>query len=486
MPVIQRFTPPIFAAILSAASLTGLASEPVKTPCDRSCAPLHAIVKPDKPVTGEKKGLIILVDFADKKFTIENPRDWVDSIANRPGYSAGRYRGSVADYYRAQSRGQLSLTFDVVGPVSMPDKSAYYGEKTAMRPDAHAGEMIARACQMAEGKVNMTDYDWNGDGEAEMVFIVYAGHGEHVSHDTSLIWPKQGTLTLSDYGKSVTVGGIVFDTFACSCELNGASGSEPTGIAAICHEFAHCFGLPDLYDKYGIGYGMGPWSLMDTGMYNDDGYLPCGFTAYERYYSGWLTPIELTEPVSIRGMKPLEDGGEAYIIYNDVHRDEFYMLENRQPTGWDAAIGGRGLLITHTDYDASEWRFNSVNSDDRHPRYYAFAADGVRDDETWTTDAYPQGANSSLTDTSLPSARLYNANAAGTKKMGKAISGIRQNEDGTIDFDFMNPNAGTDMIENTDMDEPVRYYNLQGIEIAEPEHGIYIRRQGAAVSKIRR
>lgn len=471
-------------SLLAAAATAAQASSPAKAPCDRSCAPMRAIVKPDKPITGNKKGLIILVDFADKKFTIDNPRDWVDSLANCPGYSAGRYRGSVADYFRDQSRGQLSLTFDVVGPVSMPNKSAYYGEKNAMRPDAHAGEMIATACRMAAGKANMADFDWNGDGEAEMVFIVYAGHGEHVSHDTNLIWPKQGTLGLSDYGKTETVDGIVFDTFACSCELNGATGEEPTGIAAICHEFSHCFGLPDLYDKYGIGYGMGPWSIMDTGMYNDDGYLPCGFTSYERFYSGWLTPIELTEPTSIKGMKPLEQGGEAYIIYNDANRDEFYMLENRQPVGWDAAIGGSGLLITHTDYNASEWRFNSVNSDDRHPRYYAFAADGQRDDDTWTTDAYPQGSNNSLTDTSFPPAKLYNANLAGTKKMGKAISGIRRNDDGTIDFDFMSPNAAVDEIDGTDNNYPVKFYNLQGREIAEPDHGVYIRKQGPAVTKI--
>ncbi len=423
--------------------------------------PQRAIVKPSEPIVGQKKGLIILVDFADRKFTVGNPTAWADSVANASGYSVGDYRGSVSDYFRDQSRGLLSLTFDVVGPVSMPKNLSYYGEKTPIRPDAHAGEMIAEACRMASGSVDFKDYDWDGNGEVEMVFVIYAGYGEHVSHDTSLIWPKQGTLTLSDWGKPLEIDGVTIDTFACSCELNGSSGSEPTGIGAICHEFSHCFGLPDLYDKYGIGFGMGDWSLMDTGMYNANGYVPAGFTAYERWYSGWMELIELKEPVSIRGMKPLADGGEAYIVRNDAHPDEYYILENRQPVGWDSALPGRGLLITHVDFDASEWRFNSVNSDDRHPRYYAVAADGRRDEETMSGDPFPYGSNTSFTDFTSPKAKLYNSASDGRNLLGKPISGIRQNPDGTVDFDFMSPDASVDQMSEVTM--TVDVYSPQGV-----------------------
>lgn len=421
----------------------------------------RAIVKPVDPVVGQKRGVIILVEFPDRKFTVENPGSWADSIANASGYSKGAYRGCVSDYFRDQSRGLLSLSFDVAGPVSMPKPLAYYGEKTPFRPDAHAGEMIAEACRMASAIVDFRDYDWDGDGEVEMVFVIYAGYGEHVSHDTNLIWPKQGTLTLSDWGKPLELNGTIVDTFACSCELNGASGSEPAGIGAICHEFSHCFGLPDLYDKYGIGFGMGDWSLMDTGMYNADGYLPAGFTAYERWYSGWMDIIELKEPVCIRGMKPLSAGGEAYMVRNDAHPDEFYILENRQPVGWDAALPGAGLLITHVDYDPAEWRFNSVNSDDRHPRYYAVAADGRRDEETMAGDPFPCGGNTSFTDFTFPRAKLYNPSSDGRNLLGKPISGIRQNPDGTVDFDFMSADAS--VLQGTVSGAQVDVYSPLGV-----------------------
>lgn len=421
--------------------LTAVAN-PASPVLPRPEAPAKAIVKPEKPITGDKRGLIILVDFPDCPFSIENPLTWLDSIANGRNYSQGNYRGSVADYFNAQSRGLLNLTFDVAGPVRMPKNLPYYGEKTAIRPDAHAGEMIANACLGVADKVNLADYDWNGDKEIEMVFVVYAGYGEHVSNNTNYIWPKQGTLSLSDYGKPLTIGDYTIDTFACSCELNGTSGVVPSGIGAICHEFSHCFGLPDLYDKYGIGFGFGSWSLMDTGMYNGDGYCPAGFTAYERWYSGWMELKELKEPTSVRGMKSLADGGEAYIIYNDGEPNEYFILENRQKTGWDEALEGHGLLITHIDYDKSEWRFNSVNSDDRHPRYFVVPADGVRDSETCSTDAYPSSGNTQLTDTSKPKASLYNANSQGSKLLGKPITNIKENPDGTIDFDFMGGTQG--------------------------------------------
>ena len=124
------------------------------------------------------------------------------------------------------------------------------------------------------------------------------------------------------------------------------------GIGTICHEFTHCLGLPDIYDTaYGGGYGMGYWDLMNSGSYNSNGYIPAGFTSYEKMYCGWSQPIELKNDTVITGMKPLSEGGESYIIYNDANRNEYYLLENRQKTGWDAGIPGNGLLVIHVDYD---------------------------------------------------------------------------------------------------------------------------------------
>lgn len=48
-------------------------------------------------------------------------------------------------------------------------------------------------------------------------------------------------------------------------------------------------------------------------------------------------------------------------------------------------------------------------------------------------------------------------------------------------------NPGTSLIETigNDANSPVEYYNLQGIRIADPSNGIYIRQQGSTVAKVR-
>jgi hypothetical protein len=72
---------------------------------------------------------------------------------------------------------------------------------------------------------------------------------------------------------------------------------------------------------------------MCLGSYNEDSCVPAGYTSYERWFSGWLTPVELNAPVTVTNMKPLTQKAEAYVIYNDAKEKgingEYYLLENR-------------------------------------------------------------------------------------------------------------------------------------------------------------
>jgi len=242
-------------------------------------------------------------------------------------------------------------------------------------------------------------------------------------------------------GSRINVNGVYINTYGCSCEL-GMSG-KIDGIGSFCHEFSHCLGFPDLYDTVGSAFGMDSWSILDYGCYNGDGFTPSGYTSYERMEAGWLDPIELTEYTSVSGMKALTDGGEAYIIYNDACENEYYLLENRQQTGWDAELPGSGLLILHVDYDEGTWASNTVNNDSGHQRCSIFHADNSAKRSTYSpsdvaNDAYPYGDNNMLTDTSRPNASLFNVNSQGTKRMGKPITDIAIS-DGEASFEFCKP-----------------------------------------------
>ncbi len=389
---------------------------------------------------GKKKGLIILVEFPNKKFKSGHDNEFYTKLANKENYVEGVFKGSVRDYYYAQSNGQFELTFDVIGPITAPENYNYYGQNNASNSDSHVGTLVAWACKEVKDKVDFHDYDWDGDGYADQVFVLYAGPGENNTNNSDLIWPHMFYLSNSDIGQAIYINGVYVDTYACSCELNGYGTAD--GMGTICHEFSHCLGYPDLYDTtYSGSYGMDAWDLLHQGCYNGNGFSPANLTGYERWMAGWTTPVELKTDTVVSDMKSLTDYGETYIIYNEQNKNEFYFVDNRQRTGWDESIPGNGLLITHVDYNKKAWHSNSVNNDPNHERMTPFHADGWNNRtgssmRTADGDPYPYQNNDSLTNTSIPAATLYNVNVDGRQYMNKAMLDMKRNGDGTMSFRF--------------------------------------------------
>lgn len=393
---------------------------------------------------GKKKGLIILVQFSDTKFKTTNaidqdPQKTFYAIANEEGFSRYNYQGSVRDYFLAQSRGQFDLSFDVVGPVTMPNGYAYYGKNNAKGDELKVGEMVRDACKAVDGQVNYADYDWDGDGEAEEVFVLYAGKGEaDNSNQPNLIWPHM--YALSGYAdnsyQSIKLDGTTVDVYACTSELN--SDNAYAGIGTFCHEFSHCMGFPDLYDtsKNGNNYGMGSWDLMNQGSYNGDGRIPAAYTGYEKMVCGWTNTVFLDRDTVVSNMKSNTETEYTFVMLNPNHIDEYYILDNRQRTGYDAALSAKGMLITHIDYDEVAWSKNAVNSNAvvGHELMTIIAADGSRSYFNERGDTYPRSGRDSLTANSSPAATVYHALADGKKFMPYGVYNITQNADGTMSF----------------------------------------------------
>ena len=413
--------------------------------------------------TGEKKGLVILVNFADKSMSRTDIREVVNDMFNKEGFSDFKHAGSVSDYFHDQSYGQLHITFDVVGPYTMAGTMKYYGENDINGNDKRPALLVSEAVKAADAEVDFADYDWDNDGEVDQVYVIYAGYAESAGAESYTIWPHEWTLSSAQYygygDGPVTLDGKKIDTYAMSSELASTTGENLAGIGTACHEFSHCLGLPDTYDtSYSGGAGMMSWDLMDSGNYN--GYYsscecPAQYTAYERWMAGWITPVELDKPCMIKDMTALHrNDARAYVIYNDANRDEFYILENRQECKWDILYRdhrlGHGMFVTHIDYDETAWLYNEVNNVANHQRITYIPADnsfGTYNEaggyyETSVSehqgDTYPgTSGNGSLTDTTTPAATLYNKNTSGDKLLNKPITNITENADGTIAFTFM-------------------------------------------------
>lgn len=342
------------------------------------------------------RGLFILVNYADTKYQPSNTRAQMDSMMNAINYTYGSAYGSARQYFTDQSNGRYKPVFDVVGPVTLTKQASYYGSNDEEGNDLYPGDMVVEACKLAKSQFNVdfTQYDNDHDGEIDFVYIIYAGKGEADSNIKETIWPHNWNLSSARYYGNCTysldeckIDGLLIENYACSGELNGQSGDR-NGIGTLCHEFSHVLGLPDFYDtKYGSNYSNKrtprDWDIMDSGSYNGDGCCPPNYSAFEKYFFGWTSPInpgndgqELTLYAAGTDQYQAYQINAAGALQSADTEELNYYIENRQQKGWDKYLPGHGLLVWYVNYSEQAWAANTPNNVAGYPRYTIESASG--------------------------------------------------------------------------------------------------------------
>ena len=484
------------------------------------------------PSLGKHKIPVILVEFSDVEFSVENPKATFDKYLNGKGLfnketdpEMGQNYASVAKYFKDMSFGKFEPEFEVYGPVNLGKPLATYG--AGYSSQENMGLLLTDACTAVDDEVDFTQYDSNDDGNIDLIYIIYAGFSQSIAgNSTDCIHPKSGYLSLAK-----SFDGMDVKRYGVNNELNGtpadqANGPIINGIGLFCHEFSHCMGLPDLYPKSGsiaeacINQNMDYWSLMDAGEYTANGYRPTAYTAWERERLGWMEIGTLTGPSNVE-LKSLDEGGAAFRIYNDKDETghEYYIVENVQNNGWNKNLFGNGLMVTHVDYLSSQFSLGGckVNNTEGHPRMHVMAADGMfvpeyflgsTIEDSYITflkehnadlvakyggqvftiedykaeaagDLFPGTSNAtSLTDDSQPmKAWTYNG-----ETMGKPITDITNDtEKGIVSFKFMGGGEPVDGINEVTVNKTTdsRVYSISGTymgnDINSLPKGIYIR-----------
>ena len=484
------------------------------------------------PSLGKHKIPVILVEFSDVEFSVENPKATFDKYLNgkelfnkETDPEMGQNYASVAKYFKDMSFGKFEPEFEVYGPVNLGKPLATYG--AGYSSQENMGLLLTDACTAVDDEVDFTQYDSNDDGNIDLIYIIYAGFSQSIAgNSTDCIHPKSGYLSLAK-----SFDGMDVKRYGVNNELNGtpadqANGPIINGIGLFCHEFSHCMGLPDLYPKSGsiaeacINQNMDYWSLMDAGEYTANGYRPTAYTAWERERLGWMEIGTLTGPSNVE-LKSLDEGGAAFRIYNDKDETghEYYIVENVQNNGWNKNLFGNGLMVTHVDYLSSQFSLGGckVNNTEGHPRMHVMAADGMfvpeyflgsTIEDSYITflkehnadlvakyggqvfsiedykaeaagDLFPGTSNAtSLTDDSQPmKAWTYNG-----ETMGKPITDITNDtEKGIVSFKFMGGGEPVDGINEVTVNKTTdsRVYSISGTymgnDINSLPKGIYIR-----------
>lgn len=374
------------------------------------------------PSTGHQKAVVILVQYKDLDFKLNDPYDYFSKMLNEEGFSQYGGTGCAREYFNLCSGGKFDPEFDVYGPVTLSRNMSYYGANDVYGNDLHPEEMVIEACQQLDGEVDFSQYDRDGDGVIDNVFVIYAGRGEASGGSKNTVWPHAYNI----YGalkKTFYFDGVLLDHYGCTNEWLQ---SGPDGVGTFIHEFSHVMGLPDLYDTTYETDNFTPceWSALDVGPYNNNGRTPPLYSAFERMSMGWITPMPITSAGEIN-LLPISSDLAYYIP--TAKANEFFLVENRQNESWDKYLPGHGMLVWHVDYNATVWQRNAVNDTDGHPRVHIEAAGGAHFDQAYygsATDPFPGAGNkTSFTDDTTPSMKSWS-----NKRQETPLTNIKEND----------------------------------------------------------
>lgn len=359
--------------------------------------------------------LTILVDYAD-----------VSIASTDASFSALMYgaNNSVKHFYLENSYGGLTIQ-----PPNETFGTANDGIVRVSRPVSHPNQGSDNAVsqseaqfivQLADAYINYADYDSNNDGEITTdelaIVIITAGYetsfgGAGVSSEPGMWGHAWGFIDILMDGKEVS-------DYTMFGELHGdANGEHQATIGIMCHELGHLIlGLPDLYDtkQVATSAGIGTWGLMGGGSWNwATGFIgssPAHLSAWSKIATQFTVPVDIDIDQLSVNIAQAAFAADAKRIWIDQYKlNEYFLIENRQKSGYDAGLPGAGMLIWHID----EWQ--DSNQDETHKWVDLEEADGLAqldDLDNFNSgdegDAFPGSANNTeFSNSSNPDSKDY-------------------------------------------------------------------------------
>lgn len=378
------------------------------------------------------KAIAIFIKFSDNLSL--TPIVYFDSLL----YGVNGH--TLRNYYNEVSRGTLDVV-TVNFPSSMdwmdaPQLYSYYvnGQNGFGSYPQNAQKLAEDAIAAANIAVDFSQYDNDNDGYVDALFIIHAGRGAEYTGNVNDIWSHQwGTSTPQ------LVDGVYAYIYSMEPEYWRNPGDMTCGVYA--HEAGHAiFGLPDLYDYDYDSDGIGAWSLMAGGSWNGPlGSSPAHPDAWSLCQMGFASQINIISDTAQISIPSVEDSGIIYRLWTEGSAgNEYYLVENRRRTGYDAYLPGDGLCIYHID------DYRSSNNDQWYPGYttsghYKVALEQA--DGFWNLERYQNGGDAgdtypgSTLNTRFDNHSVPNSNDYLDKRTYVSVSNI-SNSASTMTADF--------------------------------------------------
>ena len=293
--------------------------------------------------TGQFKVLAILVEFTDHPSAVS--ASFFDSLIFD---SVGN---TVTDYYDEISYGQLDMVTvnlpSSLGWRSAPQTYAYYvnGQNGTGDYPQNTQKLVEDLVDQVDPLVDFSEYDNDNDGYVDALLVIHSGTGAEYSGSDNDIWShKWGIVPRSK-------DGVYISTYTVQPEFWSTPGDMTIGVYA--HELGHGFGLPDLYDTDYSSNGIGKWGIMAYGSWtgpNGKGGSPAHPCAWSRIQMGFATAVNIATNTYSQAIDSVEGSGSIYRLWSSgAASDEYFLVENRQNTGYDSYLPASGLLIWHID-----------------------------------------------------------------------------------------------------------------------------------------
>ncbi len=327
--------------------------------------------------------VVLLLDFSDHPYNgtthgqgyAATPEDFDSLLFSIQGEdSISNNNGSMTEYYLENSYGSVHMLGEVSGWIRMDSTYAYYVKDSADAGSSRSRDFARDAINAANDSVDFSRFDYNGDGYLDGLILLHAGNGGEQGYFG--IWSHMFSL-LSD----TTMDGITIRDYVIAPE---EFSSELSPIGVITHEFGHYFGLYDFYDMcegdpgHEGSAGLGAWSLMASGNYNNFGTAPAHLDPWSKIFIGFLTPttVQFTGNVYNAQIPQVETDPVVYKLSNGS-TSQYWLVENRQKTGFDRALLGHGLCIYHVDESVRDAYGRPTNSLNDHYFISLEQADGM-------------------------------------------------------------------------------------------------------------
>ncbi|MDP2387332.1 MAG: M6 family metalloprotease domain-containing protein [Bacteroidota bacterium] len=367
-------------SLLGATKMDASTNKLIDNGVDQSIAgtPIHT-------VSGNIKGLCIVIDFSDEPGTL--PMSEFVDFCNDMNYSNFGNNGSLRTFYSDISGGIVDYENVVYGYYRAPLTFADYD---AMPYAVGAQQILGGALNWIDAQgFDFSTLSINPDGSIMAINMMYTGYPPTWAQG---MWFHKGNYT------GFAADGVFSDDYNCS------PANDPLELAVVAHENGHMIGQwPDTY-KYDSNHGNDGLGTFDLMCYYGDPLNPVPPNPLFRSNVGWGRVEDVT---FYNGVNIDTANSMTCFKYRNLNdTNEFFLLESRMQNGRSSAIDDQGLTIWHIDRNGDNQSFH-------HEVYLVHAGN---DNSTPHFNAcFEQSFNVEYSAATIPSSEFYNGDPSGLR-----------------------------------------------------------------------